>query len=80
MDKPPSINEIEIVPLDVTHIKEIAQLEEKCFPDPWSEDMFLVKLAHLYCSFRVEILKTIDKALRLRNILYYISVNFASAF
>lgn len=51
MDKPPSINEIEIVPLDVTHIKEIAQLEEKCFPDPWSEDMFIQLLSNPLAVF-----------------------------
>ena len=51
MDKPPSINEIEIVPLEVAHIREIAQLEELCFPDPWTEDMFIQLLSNPLAVF-----------------------------
>ncbi len=51
MDKPPSINEIEIVPLEVAHIRDIAQLEELCFPDPWTEDMFIQLLSNPLAVF-----------------------------
>ncbi|MBR6645049.1 MAG: ribosomal protein S18-alanine N-acetyltransferase [Clostridia bacterium] len=51
MDKPPSINEIEIVPLEVSHIREIAQLEELCFSDPWTEDMFIQLLSNPLAVF-----------------------------
>ena len=29
----------EIVPMDRSHIPQIAALERECFPDPWSETL-----------------------------------------
>ena len=51
MDKPPSINEIEIVPLDGAHIIQIAKLEEKCFTDPWTQEMFIELLSNPLAVF-----------------------------
>ena len=51
MDKPPSINEIKIVPLDGAHIIQIAKLEEKCFTDPWTQQMFIELLSNPLAVF-----------------------------
>lgn len=51
MDKPPNINEIQIVPFDGAYIKEIADLEKKCFTDPWNEDMFIQLLSNPLAVF-----------------------------
>lgn len=46
VSKPPSTDCIRIVPLAEEHIKEIAELEKKCFPDPWNEEMFVQLLSN----------------------------------
>lgn len=49
--KPPSTNCIQIVPLTEEHIKEIAELEKECFPDPWNEEMFVQLLSNPLAVF-----------------------------
>lgn len=48
---PPSTNCIQIVPLTEEHIKEIAELEKECFPDPWNEEMFVQLLSNPLAVF-----------------------------
>ncbi len=43
----------EIVPMDRSHIPQIAALERKCFPDPWSERLLEDALFDPQASFIV---------------------------
>lgn len=42
-----------LVPMDKSHIHEIAQIERECFPDPWSEASLEEELYNPLCSFIV---------------------------
>ena len=42
-----------LVPMDKSHLKEIAQIERECFPDPWSEAMLEEELYNPLASFIV---------------------------
>ena len=42
-----------LVPMDRSHIKEIAQLERECFSTPWSEAALEEELYNPLCSFIV---------------------------
>ena len=42
-----------LVPMDRSHIKEIAQLERECFSDPWSEASLQEELYNPLASFIV---------------------------
>lgn len=42
-----------LVPMDRSHIKEIAQLERECFSDPWSESSLEEELYNPLASFIV---------------------------
>ena len=42
-----------LVPMDKSHIKEIAQIERECFSDPWSEDALEEELYNPLASFIV---------------------------
>ena len=43
----------EIVPMDRSHIPQIAALERECFPDPWSQAMLEEELFNPQASFLV---------------------------
>lgn len=43
----------EIVPMDRSHIDQIAQLERDCFSTPWTENMLTDALFDPHCSFIV---------------------------
>ncbi|MBR4098857.1 MAG: ribosomal protein S18-alanine N-acetyltransferase [Clostridium sp.] len=43
----------EIVPMDRSHIPQIAALERECFSAPWSEDMLSEELYNTQASFLV---------------------------
>ena len=43
----------EIVPMDRSHLPQIAQLERECFSTPWSEGMLEDALFDPHCSFIV---------------------------
>ena len=43
----------EIVPMDRSHIPQIAALEQECFPDPWSENLLEDALFDPQASFIV---------------------------
>ncbi len=42
-----------LVPMDKSHIAEIAQIERECFSDPWSEASLEEELYNPLCSFIV---------------------------
>ena len=42
-----------LVPMDKSHIKEIAQIEKECFSEPWSEASFEEELYNPLCSIIV---------------------------
>ena len=42
-----------LVPMDRSHIKEIAQIERECFSAPWSEAMLEEELYNPLASFIV---------------------------
>ena len=43
----------QIVPMDRSHIEQIAQLEKACFSSPWTENMLAVALFDTQASFIV---------------------------
>jgi ribosomal-protein-alanine N-acetyltransferase len=44
---------IEIVPMEESHIKQIHEIEEECFADPWSEGSFKEELANAVALYYV---------------------------
>ncbi len=48
-----SMKNYKLVPMDKSHIKEIAQIERECFSDPWSEAALEEELYNPLASFIV---------------------------
>ena len=51
------INDIKIVPMDESHLKDLALLEKQCFSVPWSESALRAELEKENSRFFVAITK-----------------------
>lgn len=46
---------LQIVPMDSSHVKDLAGLEKKCFSSPWSADSLMEELENSFAHFLVAI-------------------------
>ena len=51
------INDVKIVPMNETHLKDLALLEKQCFSVPWSENALRMELTKENSRFFVAIIK-----------------------
>lgn len=51
----------EIVPMDMSHIKELALVEKSIFSEPWSEDGFIEELSNPLAVFKIAVEKETKK-------------------
>jgi ribosomal-protein-alanine N-acetyltransferase len=51
------INDVKIVPMNETHLKDLALLEKQCFSVPWSENALRMELTKENSRFFVAVIK-----------------------
>ena len=75
------IDDIKIVPMDESHIKDIALLEKQCFSVPWSENSLEAELEKENARFFVAITKNeVSGYIGANNVLGEVYINNIAVF